>query len=93
MREGLEGAGLAFEGEAAATGADAVEFHQAAETLEAFGVSVAFAGFEHADEVDAGGDLGAEAAAEVLAVRADAEVVVAARAPGARARSSTGRRS
>jgi hypothetical protein len=52
--------------------------------LEAFEVSSAAAGFEHADEVDARGDLGADAAAEVLAVLPDAEVVVAARAPRGR---------
>ncbi len=77
----LEVEGSAFDVEAASTRTDALEFHHPAETLETFEVSCARACFEHADEVDCRGDLGAQALPEVFAVGADAEVVVAAGAP------------
>ena len=60
----------------------ALELHDAAETDEAFSVGRAVARVEHADAVDDGCDCRACAATEVVAVRADAQVVVAARSHG-----------
>lgn len=58
-----------------------VELHQAAKAAEAFRVLGAAACFEHAGEIDERGNVGADAATEVVAVAADADVVVAARSP------------
>ena len=73
------GGGSALDGEPALRDESALEFHHAAQSLEAFRVGFALARVQHADAVDDGGDGGAHAAAEVLPVGADAEVVVAAR--------------
>jgi hypothetical protein len=71
----------ALDVEAAAAGTASLEFHHPAKATEAFDVSGARARFEHPDEVDGRCDLGAQTVAEVLPVRADAEVVVAACPP------------
>lgn len=60
------------DGEAAARHELALELHHAAQPDEAFGIGFAVARVEHADAVDDGGDGRTDAAAEVVAVCADA---------------------
>src|SRR4051794_33697059 len=74
----LDGAAAA---EAALAHQLALDVEHALEAVKACDVLGAGAGVEHAGEVDDGGDRGPDAAAEVFAVGADAQVVVAARSP------------
>jgi hypothetical protein len=60
----------------------AFQLHQATAALEAFGIGLTLACLEHAHAVDRRGDRWTGAAAQVLAERPDAQIVIAARPLG-----------
>src|SRR3954469_24251276 len=70
--------------QAMASGELVLELHHSTQPVQPLGVLRAVTCLEHAGEVDDGGDRRADGLAEVLAVGALADVVVAARPPRSR---------